>query len=160
MFHYVPAVVADFVLTLFRKKRFMMKISKKVFVQFLKRMKNWITIFNLPTLFFEKLTSGIGVLKHFTSNEWVWKNQNMLKLQSELEQTDNSSLQAFDFDMRSLDWQLFLENYLLGIRHFLLKNKPETLDSSRRRLKLMKFLHYIVQCFFVIFIYYITRCFI
>ena len=138
----------------------MMKISKKVFMQFLKRMKNWITIFNIPTLFFEKLTSGIGVLKHFTSNEWVWKNQNMLKLQSELEQTDNSSLQAFDFDMRSLDWQLFLENYLLGIRHFLLKNKPETLDSSRRRLKLMKFLHYIVQCFFVIFIYYITRCFI
>ena len=110
--------------------------------------------------FFEKLTSGIGVLKHFTSNEWVWKNQNMLKLQSELEQTDNSSLQAFDFDLRSLDWQLFLENYLLGIRHFLLKNKPETLDSSRKRLKFMKFLHYIFQCFFVIFIYYITRCFI
>ena len=84
----------------------------------------------------------------------------MLKLRAELEQTDEASLQAFDFDLRSLDWKLFLENYLLGIRHFLLKNKPETLDSSRKKLKLMKFLHYLVQCFFVIFIYYITRCFI
>ena len=48
-------------------------------------------------------------MKHFATNEWVWKNQNMLKLRAELEQTDEASLQAFDFDLRSLDWKLFLE---------------------------------------------------
>ena len=82
----------------------------------------------------------------------------MLKLRSDLEQADKTSLQSFDFDIRSLDWKLFLENYLLGIRHFLLKNKPETLESSRKRLKLMKFLHYFVQFFFgFIFFYVLSR---
>ena len=82
----------------------------------------------------------------------------MLKLRSDLEQADKTSLQSFDFDIQSLDWKLFLENYLLGIRHFLLKNKPETLESSRKRLKLMKFLHYFVQFFLgFIFFYVLSR---
>ena len=98
--------------------------------------------------FFDKITTGCEVLNHFVTNDWVWETQNMLKLRSDLEHADETSLQTFDFDIRSMDWKLFLENYMLGIRLFLLKNKPETLEASRKKLKLMKFLHYFVQCFF------------
>ena len=79
----------------------------------------------------------------------------MIKLRGELEQADETSLKKFDFEIESLDWKLFLENYLLGIRHFLLKNKPETLEASRKRLALMKFLHYFVKYFFGLLFCYV-----
>ena len=80
------------------------------------------------------------------------------QLRSELEKTDEASLKAFDFELQSFDWKLYLDNYCLGTRHFLMKNEPETLDSSRKHLKRMKFLHYFVQCLLGFIIYYIFNC--
>ena len=84
----------------------------------------------------------------------------MLKLRSELENTDEASLKAFDFELKSFDWKKYLDNYCLGTRHYLLKNKPETLDSSRKHLKRLKYLHYFVQCLFAFIIYWIFKCYI
>ena len=40
----------------------------------------------------------------------------------------------FDFRLRDLDWQEYIHNYYLAVRTHLLKNGPETVAMSRRRL--------------------------
>lgn len=41
----------------------------------------------------------------------------------------------FNFDIRSIDWSVYFEIYVLGVRQFLLKEKPETLPEARRKIK-------------------------
>ena len=97
---------------------------------------------------------------HFANKQYEFGNRNLLKLRLDLEQTDESSLQAFDFDLSSFDWTSYFDDYCLGTRHFLLKNKPESLDASRKRMKLMKILHYFTQFVFGAGLLYIfTRFF-
>jgi len=135
MFHYLPALLVDLVMILLWKRPFLMRISSKI-------------------------TKATAVLGQFTVKDWIWTNESMLKLRSELENTDEASLKAFDFELKSFDWKKYLDNYCLGTRHYLLKNKPETLDSSRKHLKRLKYLHYFVQCLFAFIIYWIFKCYI
>ena len=98
-------------------------------------------LFNNDNFFHNQITKATAVLGQFTVKDWIWTNESMLKLRSELENTDEASLKAFDFELKSFDWKKYLDNYCLGTRHYLLKNKPETLDSSRKHLKRLKYLH-------------------
>ena len=45
--------------------------------------------------------------------------------------TDQSK---FNFRLHDLDWREYIFNYYLAMRAHLLKNKPETIALSRRRL--------------------------
>ena len=129
-FHYAPAFLVDLVMTLIRKPRFLCKI---VF----------------------KMTKAMEALEFFSTNQWSWTNENLSQLRTTLVKSDPHSLETFDFDIKSLDWRRFIDHYVLGTRHFVLKNKPETLDSSRKKLKFLHLLHFIVQILFVLFVYYL-----
>ena len=41
----------------------------------------------------------------------------------------------FNLDIRSIDWSVYFEIYVLGVRQSLLKEKPETLPEARRKIK-------------------------
>ena len=98
---------------------------------------------------------AIETLKFFTLNQWSWTNANLNKLQSALVNTDdNESLESFSFDISSLDWKIFNDNYVLGVRHYVLKNHPDSMDSSRKKLKILYFLHRFIQLAFVFFLIY------
>ncbi|EFX73129.1 hypothetical protein DAPPUDRAFT_110093 [Daphnia pulex] len=43
--------------------------------------------------------------------------------------------EMFYFDVRKINWQSYLENYILGIRQFTLKDDPTTLPTARTNLK-------------------------
>ena len=101
-----------------------------------------------------KMTTSIEALQFFTLNQWSWSNTNLKKLQSTLVNTKDGSLETFSFDMRSLDWKIFIDHYVLGTRHYVLKNHPDSMDSSRKKLKIFYFLHFIIQLAFVFFIVY------
>ena len=101
-----------------------------------------------------KMTTSIEALQFFTLNQWSWSNTNLKKLQSTLVNTKDGSLETFSFDMRSLDWKIFIDHYVLGTRHYVLKNNPDSMDSSRKKLKIFYFLHFIIQLAFVFFIVY------
>ena len=67
--HWIPAYVIDAVLRLLGRKPFMVKAIGKV-------------------------DAGIKSLEYFTSNEWVWDNDNSIELERELNSTDR---ECFDF---------------------------------------------------------------
>lgn len=47
-----------------------------------------------------------------------------------------------------INWDDYIGNYILGARHFLLKEKPETLPSARKLLRKLYFLDKFVQVMF------------
>ena len=128
-FHYFPALLVDVCMTLFLKPRFMLNIA-------------------------DKMAKNQKVLQYFSTREWIWSNHNVHKLRQELADTDPQSLSKFDFDISSIDWKEFLDHYVLGARHYVLKNSPDTLEKSRRKLKLLHLLHLLVQFVFIILISY------
>jgi len=130
LFHHAPALVIDGVQMVLRRPTFMRKLINK-------------------------MTKSTESLQFFTLNQWSWTNANLNNLQSALVNTDDSeSLESFGFDIRSLDWKTFVEHNVLGVRHYVLKDHPDTMDSSRKKLKLLYFLHCFIQLAFVFFFIY------
>ncbi len=42
---------------------------------------------------------------------------------------------VFNFDVRQIDWESYLENYVFGVRNYILKEDISTLPLARRNLK-------------------------
>ena len=101
------------------------------------------------------MTIAIAAINFFCLHQWSWTNTNLNNLQSALVNTDNESLESFSVDMRSLDWKSFMDHNVLGMRHYVLKNRPDSLESSRKKLNILYFLHRIIQLTFVFFLIYI-----
>merc|ERR1712008_65208 len=129
LFHYAPALIIDGVQMVLRRPTFM---RKQIY----------------------KMTKSIEALHYFTLNQWSWTNTNLNKLQSALVNTDNESLESFSFDIRSLDWKDFIDHNVLGMRHYVLKNHHNSMESSRKKLKILYFLHRFIQLAFVFFLIY------
>jgi len=75
-----------------------------------------------------KLWKAVEVLEYFTSREWHWTNDNMLFLKEQMNQDDQ---QEFDFDVRNIDWDVYLQNYFLGTKTFALKETDEKLPEAK-----------------------------
>jgi len=126
---YLPAFLIDAVNTVLRQPKWASKLSNQISTQ-------------------------IKVVQYFALNQWSWSHVNLDKLHNALVSTDENSLKTFDFDIRPLDWKSFMEHYILGIRHFVFKDSPDTIDSSRKKLKLYYVLHSILKAAFIFFIIY------
>ena len=81
---------------------------------------------------YQKVHRAIAALEYFTTHEWTFKNNNILMLMNSLNEFDK---REFNLDIRSIDWSVYFEIYVLGVRQFLLKEKPETLPEARRKIK-------------------------
>jgi len=112
------------------------------------RQKTWARKYS------DMISKSIEAVKYFANNQWSWSNTNLNNLRNTLVNTDENSLKTFDFDIRPLDWGTFMDKYVLGTRHFVIKDTPDTLKSSRRKLNILYFLHLIVQLAFVFFVVY------
>ena len=90
----------------------------------------------------EKMSAAMDTLGYFVSREWTWDTQNVKTLYKKLNDEDQS---RFNFSMKSFkDWDGYIENYVLGIREFLMKSDPSTLERCRKNM--WKF--YAVHCTF------------
>lgn len=75
-----------------------------------------------------KISVGLKVLQYYTTKNWIFKNDKLKSLREKLNPEDSKT---FNFDMRDVDWTKYIQNYILGARHYLLKEKPETLPAAR-----------------------------
>ncbi len=81
---------------------------------------------------YQKVHRSIAALEYFTINEWTFRNQNQLMIFDEMSLADK---EIFCTDIRKIDWSTYMELYVLGVRQYLLKEKPETLPEARKRLR-------------------------
>lgn len=90
----------------------------------------------------QRLSKAVKCLQFFTTSEWRFTNDNVQRLQAEMAPADR---RVFDFDVREVDWDAYLNSYVLGIRKFILKEDPSTFPEARAHLRKMYLVHRLSQ---------------
>lgn len=79
----------------------------------------------------DKLAKAVECLEYFTTHQWHFRNDNVRNLLTHLSPQDRTS---FQFDVSTIQWEEYVERYVLGFRQFLFKQSPSSLEASRSRL--------------------------
>ncbi|XP_034234854.1 putative fatty acyl-CoA reductase CG5065 isoform X2 [Thrips palmi] len=90
----------------------------------------------------QRLTKAVKCLQFFTTSEWRFADGNVQHLLAELTPVDRK---VFDFGIADLDWDAYLNTYVLGTRKFILKEDPSTFPEARAHLRKMFFVHRLSQ---------------
>lgn len=79
----------------------------------------------------DKLAKSVQCLEYFTTHQWRFQGDNVKML---LESMDDEDKKEFQFDVRTIVWEDYVEKYVLGFRQFLFKQDPSSLEESRKRM--------------------------
>ncbi|KAI8433367.1 hypothetical protein MSG28_015408 [Choristoneura fumiferana] len=115
--HRAPAFVMDLVARATGKKPMMMRVQNK-------------------------LEKAAACLEYFTTRQWAFADDNVQALCAALSPEDT---RTFDFNVRNIDWDAYIESYVLGIRRFLFKESPDTLPRSRTLIRRLHIVHVLTQ---------------
>lgn len=78
-----------------------------------------------------KIAKAVECLEYFATRQWRFKDDNVHGLLNTLSPKDR---EIFVFDVRNINWNNYVERYVLGFREFLFKQRPESLPTSRSRM--------------------------
>lgn len=117
-----------------------------------------------------RISQGLKVLQYYTTKNWTFKNEKFLRMKENMSRKDQemfyfsveevNQLSSISIDFWAetiysslflpfqIDWNEYLGNYILGARHFLLKEKPETLPKARVLLHRLYLLDKLVSILF------------
>lgn len=123
--HRAPAAIMDLVSTATGKKPMMVRVQNK-------------------------LEKAAACLEYFTTRQWAFADDNVQALCASLSPDDR---RTFDFNVRNIDWDAYIESYVLGIRRFLFKESPDTLPKSRAVLRRLHIVHILTQVATVFFLW-------
>ena len=121
LFHHLPALGMDLCLRLLGRRPFLSRLS-------------------------HRMDKATGALEYFTTRQWQWDNTRTSALMESLRGEDLDK-----FGPAEVDWERFLESYVLGTRHFLLKCSPGSVEKCRKKLAVLKAIH-VVLLYAVIFV--------
>ncbi|KAF2896919.1 hypothetical protein ILUMI_09255 [Ignelater luminosus] len=102
-YHWIPAYLIDFLMLIFRQKRFMVRLQKKIHF-------------------------GLELLQFFTTREWIFKSENFLNLTSDMTPTDR---QAYPMDFNAMPVEDYFTITYLGARQYLMKEDLSTIPRWR-----------------------------
>ncbi|XP_065225972.1 putative fatty acyl-CoA reductase CG5065 [Planococcus citri] len=97
----------------------------------------------------KRLSKASKAVEYFTTREWHFKNENFIKLNKALTPEDRK---RFCFDVRTIEWSSYLENYVLGIRKHIFGESDCTIPKARQMLIWYKWAHRVTRFALVIFI--------
>ncbi|XP_025139227.2 fatty acyl-CoA reductase 2 isoform X3 [Bubalus bubalis] len=113
--HRAPAIIYDFYLRLTGRKPRMTKLMNR-------------------------LLRTLSMLEYFINRSWEWSTYNTEMLMSELSPEDQ---RVFNFDVRQLNWLEYIENYVLGVKKYLLKEDMAGIPEAKQHLKRLRNIHYL-----------------
>lgn len=94
-----------------------------------------------------KIAKAVGCLEYFATNQWRFRDDNVQTLLQSLSQKDRDN---FIFDATTINWENYVERYVLGFREFLFKQRPESLPSSRKVMLRLYYLHQLSKILVII----------
>lgn len=81
----------------------------------------------------KRISDGLDVLQYFTTREWIFYNDNLLKLFHELSAEDKDLFKIIIYD---IDVNEYLKSIILGARQYCMKEDLSTLPKARRHQKM------------------------
>ncbi|XP_035790532.1 fatty acyl-CoA reductase 1-like [Anopheles albimanus] len=128
LLHFLPAYLFDILMRVQGTKPIMAKIAKR----------------------FQK-AAETG--EFFAMHEWTFRNDNLRRLGSLVRQDVAGG--EFRCDVTGLDWESYIEAYMLGIRRFVLKDELDSMDQARKKLQRLFLIKRLLQIGALLFFYYI-----
>lgn len=125
--HLLPAAMVDGLATCLGRKPKMLKVYKKI----------------------HKFSS---VLSYFCTREIKFCNTSTQQLWN---RTSDIDKKLFPFSMREINWNEYFDDYMPGIRRYLLKESDETVPQARIKWKRLYYLHKIARLIFFILAIYV-----
>ncbi|XP_058414556.1 fatty acyl-CoA reductase 2-like isoform X1 [Diceros bicornis minor] len=121
--HRAPAIIYDFCLWLTGRKPRMTKLMNQ-------------------------LIRSLSLVEYFIKQTWEWSTDNTEMLMSRLSPEDR---RVFNFDVCQLNWLEYIENYVLGVKKYLLKEDMAGIPEAKQHLKRLRNIHYLFNtAFFLI----------
>lgn len=80
---------------------------------------------------YSKIHRAVNSLEYFTMREWIFHCNNVLNLANHQIGQDKK---IFNFSLKTLHWPTYFENYVYGVRKYLLKEEEATLSVARTNL--------------------------
>ncbi|XP_017770686.1 PREDICTED: uncharacterized protein LOC108558317 [Nicrophorus vespilloides] len=129
LLHTVPGHIVDFIARCIGKKPLLVKGYKKIHKFML-------------------------VVSYFAQRQWDFHDDNTKLLWKSLCEKDR---QLFQFNIATLDWISYFDNYTSGCRLYLLKDTLDTVPAGRRKLRILKYAHYTLMGFLLYGLYLALR---
>lgn len=107
--HWLPAYFIDFMMFIFRQKRFMIHVQNKIH-------------------------DGLEVLQYFTTHKWDFKNERFLNVRDSMSPADKKT---FLIDFFIIDELEYLKLCFLGARQYCVKEPLENLPRARRVIRIL-----------------------
>lgn len=79
-----------------------------------------------------KIQAAIEALTYFITNEWTFASGNIVKMQTMLSEADKK---IFDIDTTKIQWGPYMENYVKGVRKYILKEDDKDLPKARQHMR-------------------------
>ncbi|CAG9767884.1 unnamed protein product [Ceutorhynchus assimilis] len=117
LFHWLPAYLIDSVVWVTGGKPILLKVQNK-------------------------LNKAANCLEYFTTQEWEFDDENVRSLSLTLTESDKTE---FCFDVAKIDWEKYLENYVLGIRRFIFKEDTSSIPKAQRQISKLYIFHRLLQ---------------
>ena len=111
--NWIPALILDLILLVLRQKPFLLRITSR-------------------------MIKATNALRYFSTRDWQWHVKNSEILEKSLSDADR---RIFNFDISSVDWNTFLEKYVLGTRRYVLKLSDDSLPECQRKLQRFYYAH-------------------
>ncbi|GFG36354.1 hypothetical protein Cfor_05961 [Coptotermes formosanus] len=73
------------------------------------------------------------IVGYFSVNGWMYQDKNMRSLLAKLTPEDRD---IFSFDIKQINWNKYLENCVMGVRIYILKDDLSTVPQARKRYKM------------------------
>lgn len=80
----------------------------------------------------KKVSMGSKILQYYTTKRWEFKNNHSRALFARMTPKDQ---ETFFFDCSKVDWPLYIQSYILGVRQYLLKEPLSSLPKARKNLQ-------------------------
>jgi alcohol-forming fatty acyl-CoA reductase len=74
----------------------------------------------------------IEMNKYFTARDWQVENGNIVRLDQKLM---SQGITEFEFDVKTIDWNEYFENYIPGFKKYYFKESFDNLDQLRAKYK-------------------------
>lgn len=88
----------------------------------------------------DKLKKAATCLEYFTTKEWCFDDRNVRALHTTLSKFDQ---EEFNFDVSKINWEEYVEDYVLGIRRFIFKEDAATIPNARKQISR---LYWVYRC--------------
>ncbi|XP_054002362.1 fatty acyl-CoA reductase wat-like [Hylaeus anthracinus] len=88
---------------------------------------------------YRKIHKFSKVISYFSSQEWYFRNDNVMKLWQKLNSVDRK---IFNFNVTNLDWEEYCYRHIRGIRIYMFKESPDSLQEGVYKFRRLRIAHY------------------